>query len=185
MGFPVKFLSLFLFEFPDYIFFVNRSMKPPSFGFLSKHRHVLLYGIALALLLFLLKWLQWRFLIVDHSIEIYIGIIALLFTLLGIWMARKLTKPRLNTVVVEKQVFIPAPAEFTVNESELNRLNLSKREVEVLQLMAQGLSNEEIASRLFISLSTIKTHSSRLFEKMEVRRRTQAVEKAKRLKIIP
>lgn len=145
----------------------------------------LLYGMALAFLLFLLKWLQWRFLIVDHSIEIYIGLIALLFTLLGIWIARKLTKPRLKTVMVEKTVLIPADPGFKLNENELSRLNLSKRELEVLQLMAQGLSNEEIASRLFVSLSTVKTHGSRLFEKMEVRRRTQAVEKAKRLQIIP
>ena len=146
---------------------------------------VLLYGMALAFLLFLLKWLQWRFLIVDHSIEIYIGLIALLFTLLGIWIARKLTKPKLKTITVEKPVFILADSGFKLNENELARLNLSKREMEVLQLMAQGLSNEEIASRLFVSLSTVKTHGSRLFEKMEVRRRTQAVEKAKRLQIIP
>lgn len=151
---------------------------------MSRYKHAILYGAALALLLFLLKWLQWRFIIIDLSIEIYIGIIALIFTILGIWLAQKLARPQLNTVVVEKQVFSPA-AEFKPDEGALRQLSLSKREVEVLQLMAQGLSNEEMASRLFISLSTIKTHNSRLFEKMDVRRRTQAVEKAKRLKIIP
>jgi len=160
-------------------------MKFLPFSFLSKHRHILLYGVALALLLFLLKWLQWKFVVLDHPIEVYIGIIALLFTILGIWMAQKLTRPKIKTIVVEKPVYVPATSEFTMDESEVNKLNLSKRELEVLHLMAQGLSNDEIGARLFISLSTIKTHSSRLFEKMEVKRRTQAIEKAKRLKIIP
>ncbi len=152
--------------------------------FMSRYKHAILYGAALALLLFLLKWLQWRFIIIDLSIEIYIGIIALVFTILGIWLAQKLARPQVNTVVVEKPVFLPA-AEFKPDEEALLLLSLSKRELEVLQLMAEGLSNEEMASRLFVSLSTIKTHNSRLFEKMDVRRRTQAIEKAKRLKIIP
>lgn len=153
--------------------------------FYSKYKHTLLYGVALAVLLFLLKWLQWRFIIIDLSIEIYIGVIALMFTILGIWLAQKLARPGIKTVVIEKEVYLPAPVEFTPDENALNRLTLSKREMEVLQLMAEGLSNEEIATRLFVSLSTIKTHNSRLFEKMDVRRRTQAIEKAKRLKIIP
>jgi DNA-binding CsgD family transcriptional regulator len=153
--------------------------------FYSKYKHTLLYGAALAVLLFLLKWLQWRFIIIDLSIEIYIGVIALMFTILGIWLAQKLARPGIKTVVIEKEVYLPAPVEFTPDENALNRLTLSKREMEVLQLMAEGLSNEEIATRLFVSLSTIKTHNSRLFEKMDVRRRTQAIEKAKRLKIIP
>jgi len=153
--------------------------------FYSKYKHTLLYGAALALLLFLLKWLQWRFIIIDLSIEIYIGITALIFTILGIWVAQKLARPGIKTVVIEKPVYLSTPVEFTPDEDALNNLTLSKREMDVLHLMAQGLSNEEIASRLFVSLSTIKTHNSRLFEKMDVRRRTQAVEKAKRLKIIP
>lgn len=152
--------------------------------FMSRYKHAILYGAALALLLFLLKWLQWRFIIIDLSIEIYIGIIAFIFTILGIWLAQKLARPRVNTVVVEKPVFLPAP-EFKPDEEAVLQLSLSKRELEVLQLIAEGLSNEEMASRLFVSLSTIKTHNSRLFEKMDVRRRTQAIEKAKRLKIIP
>lgn len=156
-----------------------------SHTFFSKYKHTLLYGAALALLLFLLKWLQWRFIIIDLSIEIYIGIIALIFTILGIWVAQKLARPQVKTVVVEKPVYLSDPIEFTPDSGVLKELTLSKREMEVLQLMAEGLSNEEIASRLFVSLSTIKTHNSRLFEKMDVRRRTQAIEKAKRLKIIP
>ncbi len=156
-----------------------------SSAFYSKYKQPLLYGAALALLLFLLKWLQWRYIIIDLSIEIYIGIIALIFTVLGIWVAQKLARPQVKTVVVEKPVYLSPSTEFKLDEEALSRLTLSKREMEVLQLMAEGLSNEEIASRLFVSLSTIKTHNSRLFEKMDVRRRTQAIEKAKRLRIIP
>ena len=145
----------------------------------------MLYSISLALLLFLLKWLELRFIIFDHAFEIYIGAIALIFTALGIWLALKLTKPKLHTVVVEKEVYVNNNAGFVLNEAEMNRLGLSRRELEVLQLMAQGLSNGEIAERLFVSLNTIKTHSSKLFEKMDVKRRTQAVEKAKRAGLIP
>ena len=149
---------------------------------LIKHKSTILYGMALALLVFLLKWLEWRLVIFDHAFEIYIGAIALVFTALGIWLALKLTRPKIRTVVVEKPVYIE---KRVIDEKELARLDLSKREMEVLELMAQGLSNQEIADRLYVSLNTVKTHTSRLFEKMDVKRRTQAVEKAKRLNIIP
>lgn len=154
-------------------------------SFLSKHKHIILYGVCLALLLFLLKWLELRLIIINHAFEVYIGAIAAIFTALGIWLALKLTKPKVRTVIVEKEVYVQNGGEFTLNEQELQQLGLSNRELEVLQLMAAGLSNQEIAGRLFVSLNTIKTHSSRLFEKMDVKRRTQAVEKAKRLRIIP
>ncbi len=154
-------------------------------NFISKHKNVLLYGTSLALLLFFLKWLELRLMIVRNSFEIYIAVVALLFTALGIWLALKLAKPKIRTVVVEKEVFIEKTEDFTVNQRVLDKLGLSKRELEVLQLMAQGLSNQEIASRLFLSLHTIKTHSSRIFEKMEVERRTQAIDMAKKLGIIP
>jgi len=154
-------------------------------SFLSKHKHIILYGVCLALLLFLLKWLELRLIIINHAFEVYIGAIAVIFTALGIWLALKLTKPKVRTVIVEKEVYIQYEGEFTLNERELQQLGLSNRELEVLQLMAAGLSNQEIAGRLFVSLNTIKTHSSKLFEKMDVKRRTQAVEKAKRLRIIP
>lgn len=150
---------------------------------LAKNKHTILYAVALALLLFLLKWLELKLIIVDNAYEIYMGAIAVFFTVLGIWLALKLTKPK--TVVVEKQVYINNGPEFTINQTELDKLGLSKRELEVLQLMAEGLSNQEISERLFVSLNTIKTHSAKVFEKMEVKRRTQAVEMAKRLCIIP
>jgi len=152
---------------------------------LRRYKYVILYGLGLALLLFLLKWLEWRFLIFDHAIEVYSGAIAVLFTFLGIWLALKLTKPKTVTITV------PAPAPATTptpapnpDSAAIAKLGLSAREIEVLQLMAEGLSNQEIAARLFVSLNTIKTHSSRIFEKLDVRRRTQAVEMAKRLRLI-
>ncbi|GGM88689.1 helix-turn-helix transcriptional regulator [Dyadobacter beijingensis] len=153
-------------------------------GFYHKHRQEILYGVSLALLLFLLRWLELRFLILDHIIEIYVGAIALLFTGLGIWLAHKLTTPKVETRIVEREVFVTAGGEFTVNEGERMRLGISQRELEVLQLVAQGLSNQEVAERLFVSLNTVKTHSSRIFEKLEVRSRTQAVERARRLRLI-
>lgn len=154
-----------------------------STNFLNRNKSVILYGVFLAILLFLLKWLELRFLIINHAFEIYAGSIAVLFTALGIWLALKLTKPK--TILVEKEIFTGQRESFTLNEKELSRLNISKRELEVLQLMSEGLSNQEIASKLFVSLNTIKTHNARLFEKLEVKRRTQAIETAKKLSLIP
>jgi NarL family two-component system response regulator LiaR len=151
--------------------------------FLKTNKAILLTACSLAVLLFLLRWLELRFLILSHAMEVYIGAIALLFTGLGIWLALKLTKPK--TVIVEKEVFISNPETFVLNETALQELGLSKRELEVLELMSAGLSNQEIAACLFVSLNTIKTHSSRLFEKLDVKRRTQAIEKAKRMSLIP
>ena len=147
-----------------------------------RNRQLLLYGGSLALLLFLLRWLELRLIIFDHSFEVYIGAIALLFTALGIWLAQKLTRPK--TVLVEKQVFVPEQP-FRLNEPEMEKLGISRRELEVLELMSAGLSNQEIAGKLFVSLNTVKTHSSRLFEKLDAKRRTQAIEKAKKLRLIP
>ena len=148
-----------------------------------KNRQIILYGVSLALLLVLLKWLEWHFIIIGHAFEIYASAIAVIFTALGIWLAIKLITPKVKTVIVEKQVF--APTSFVLNEAELNRLRLSARELEVLQLMANGLSNRQIAERLFVSLNTVKTHASNLFIKLEAERRTQAIETAKRLGLIP
>lgn len=149
--------------------------------FLTKNKDTILYGISLAGLLFLLRWLEIRFTIINHTFEIYIGAIALLFTGLGVWFATKLNKPKIETQIIEKE----NPTEFVLNEVELLKLGISKRELEVLQLIAGGLSNQEIANKLFVSLNTIKTHSSKVFEKLDVKRRTQAIEKAKRLGLIP
>lgn len=153
--------------------------------FFIKHKTILLYGTSLALLLFLLKWLELRLVIFDHALEIYVGAIAVIFTALGIWLALKLTKPKIERVVVEKEIYVEKSREFVFNVTEFIRLGLSKRELEVLQLMSEGLSNAEIAGRLFVSLNTIKTHASNLFFKLDASRRTQAIEKAKTLNLIP
>ena len=153
--------------------------------FLSKHRQLLLYGIALALLLFLLKWMEYRFVILDHAFEIYITLIAVLFTALGIWLALKLVPGKTQTVVVEKEVYLHPASPFTFNEVQQQKLGLSHREIEVLQLMAAGMSNQEIADQLYVSIHTVKTHTSNVFQKLDVKRRTQAVEKAKQLQLIP
>lgn len=151
---------------------------------LKDFRHIILYGLILAVLVFALKWMQWKFLIVDNSIDIYIGLVAVFFTVLGVWVAKQLIKPKVETVIVEKEIIVTQPEEFTLNEDELKKLNLNTREYEVLQLLAKGYSNAEIAGELFLSLSTIKTHLSNLYFKMGVNSRTQAITKAKQLKII-
>lgn len=150
-----------------------------------RNKATILYSISLAFLLFLLKWLELRFIIFDHSFEIYIGFIAIIFTGLGIWLALKLSKPKIRTVVVEKEVYITKNENFVLNSAMVSELELSKRELEILELLSQGLSNQEIAAKLFVSLSTVKTHLQNLFQKLDVKRRTQAIEKAKRLSLIP
>lgn len=155
-------------------------------SFFSKNKLVLLYGASLAVIMLLLKWLEWRFLIIDHSFEVYIGAIALIFTVLGIWLARKLTKPKTETIIIEKEVYVVKPAgQFSPDEKILQKFGISKRECEVLELMSEGLSNQEIADKLFVSLNTVKTHSSNLFLKLDVKRRTQAIEKGKRVGLLP
>ncbi|MDN3579762.1 response regulator transcription factor [Mucilaginibacter flavus] len=143
-----------------------------------------MYGASLAVMLFLMRWLEYRFIIIDNSLEIYIGAIAIIFTSLGVWLALKLSSPKVKTIHVEKEVYVYSNEGFVLDETILTRLNISRRELEVLQLMAEGLSNQEIAGRLFVSLNTIKTHSSNIFGKLEVDRRTQAVDKAKKLNLI-
>jgi two-component system, NarL family, response regulator LiaR len=152
-------------------------------GFWEKYKSTIIYGIILAFLMFFLKWLELRFIIFTHSFEIYVGLIAIIFTALGIWLALKLSTPK--TLVVEKEIYIRHQENFILNSSLISQLELHKRELEVLNLMAQGLSNQEIAENIFVSLSTVKTHIQNLFIKLDVKRRTQAIEKAKRLNLIP
>jgi two-component system, NarL family, response regulator LiaR len=159
-------------------------MKPFKSIF-TQYQYIVVYGLLMAVLVFALKWLQWRFLIVDNSIDIYVGLIAVFFTVLGIGVSLQLSKPKVHTVVIEKEVPVPQQESFSVNTIELEKLNLTSREYEVLRLMAKGHSNTEIAEELFLSVSTVKTHASNLFVKMDVTSRTKAIEKAKRLKITP
>ena len=144
-------------------------------------KHILIYGLCGGVLIVLLKLVEYRFLVIQHSIEIYGGLIALLFAVLGIWLGLKLTKTR-ETVIVRE---VPAPRSFTLNEVRLRELGITRRELEILELIAHGLSNREIAEKLFVSENTVKTHSSRLFDKLSARRRTQAVQLGKELGLIP
>ena len=144
--------------------------------------HGLIYGLTGGALIVILKLVEFRFLVVEHSLEIYGAIIALLFAALGIWLGLKLTRKE----VVVKEVPVPAvPEPFAVNEAQLRQLGITKRELEILELIAQGLSNREIADKLFVSENTVKTHSSRLFDKLSAKRRTQAVQIAKENGLIP
>lgn len=139
------------------------------------------YGLAMALLLIVIRWFELRFFLFDHSTEVYFGIIALIFTSLGMWIAHNLSRPIFKAV----EPGAPQQENITVNEKAIEASGLSKRELEILHMMATGLSNQEIADTLFISLSTVKSHVTSIFTKLEVVRRTQAIEKAKSLKIIP
>lgn len=141
-------------------------------------RKTILYGLALALLIFFMKMIEYKFVVRELAIEFYIGIIAVMFTVVGIWAGLKLTSSKKIVVTVPESPFV-------LNEESLRSLGISKREHEVLELMAQGLSNQEIADRLFVSLNTVKTHTSSLFVKLDVKRRTQAVQKGKELNLIP
>ena len=138
-------------------------------------RTIILYGLSLAALLAILKMVEYRLFVRDLSVEVYAGFIAVLFTSLGIWLGLKLTR---------KKVVVLSP-DFRLDTSAIERLGISKREQEVLELISKGLSNQEIADKLFVSVNTIKTHSSNLFQKLEVSRRTQAIQRAKELRLIP
>ena len=153
--------------------------------FVLRHKHVIIYGLSLAILLFLLRWLELRLILYTHAIELYVALIAIVFTGLGIWLAVKLAKPKVKTIIVEKEVMVEPIRPFRIDESELAKRGITSRELEVLELMSKGMSNQEIAGKLFLSLNTIKTHTSNLFMKLDVERRTQAIDKAKKLKIIP
>lgn len=146
-------------------------------------KHVLLYGLLGGVLIAGLKLIEYRWLVVEYRVEIYGGIVAAVFASVGIWLGLKLTKTT-ETVVV-REVQVPAPAEFVRDQGKLSALGITPRELEVLELIAQGLSNKEIAERAFVSENTVKTHLSRVFDKLGARRRTQAVQLGKELRLIP
>ena len=146
-------------------------------------KHVLIYGLLGGVLIAGLKLIEYRWLVVEYSVEIYGGLVAAVFAGVGIWLGRKLTR-KTETVVVH-EVLVPAPAEFVRDQKRVESLGITPRELEILELIALGLSNREIASRAFVSENTVKTHSSRLFDKIGARRRTQAVQLAKALRLIP
>lgn len=158
----------------------------------SKFLWITLYALALALLSALLAWARYRFLLMDHVTEIYGLIIAIIFISLGIWMGLKLSRPKtiiqketiIQTETVVKEVPVTPGNKKEADPQLLEKLNISHRELEVLQCLARGLSNEEIAGQLFVSQNTIKTHLSNLYFKLDAKRRVQAVEKARALGLV-
>ena len=155
----------------------ERSTKPGRMSLGT----VLMYGVALGLLLAALQFGRYRFMVLDNAQELYIGLIALVFTVVGIWAGNRITLRHPSST--------PAPAALQPLEGPdldrvLEKLTITRREYEVLQHIAQGLSNQEIADRMFVSLNTIKTHTSNLFSKLDAQRRTQAVQKARALGLL-
>ena len=154
-------------------------------------KRVLLYGAAGGVLIALLRYVEYQHFIRVYPTEVYGGIIALIFTAVGVWAGLRLTRPKevpVEVIVVKEvpvEVRVSDSGPFSVNESRLRELGITPREHEILGLIAEGLSNREIGERLFVSENTVKTHSSRLFEKMSVNRRVQAVQKGRELGLIP
>jgi DNA-binding CsgD family transcriptional regulator len=155
-----------------------RSAAKPSASLRRALRDILLFGLGGGLLITLLKVTEYRFLVVEHSIEIYGGLIAAIFAALGIWLGLTVTRNRV-------QPSHPFTGPFAPDEQRISELGITPRELEILGLIASGLSNREIADRLFVSENTVKTHSSRLFDKLGARRRTQAVQLGKQAHLIP
>jgi len=146
-------------------------------------RHILIYGLLGGVVITLLKWMEYRFLVVEHSIEIYGALIAATFAALGIWLGLKLTKTKEKVIVRELRV--PNAQPFDPDQRKREHLGITPRELEILELISRGMSNREIAAKLFVSENTVKTHSSRVFEKLGAKRRTQAVQLGKEFGLIP
>jgi DNA-binding CsgD family transcriptional regulator len=150
-------------------------------------KHIFLYGIIGGILIAALKWSEYRFLVIDYSLEIYSGLIAATFAAVGIWLGLKLTRRQERIVVKEVPVTMPVPrsGSFCPNKAKREELAITPREMEILELIAQGMSNREIAEKLFVSENTVKTHSSRVLDKLGARRRTQAVQLGKEFGLLP
>jgi ATP/maltotriose-dependent transcriptional regulator MalT len=157
-------------------------------------RHVLIFGLVGGLLIALLQYTEYRFVVIEHSVELYGALVAILFAAFGIWLGLRITRSRevvretVRETVVVKEVLVPAVASvvvFTPNAAQQQNLGITARELEVLNLVAGGLSNREIAMQLFVSENTVKTHCARAFDKLGAARRTQAVQRGKELGLLP
>ena len=146
---------------------------------------VLLYGLLAGVLIALLKLVEYRYLVIEHSLEIYGGIVALVFAVVGIWLGQKLTRERVVSREVRVEVPVTRSEPFVRDQAKVEELGLTPRELDILEAMAAGLSNKEIAERLFVSENTVKTHAARVFSKLSAKRRTQAVQLAKEACLIP
>ncbi|MFN3667620.1 MAG: response regulator transcription factor [Sediminibacterium sp.] len=152
---------------------------------IRKYRLIIGYSFCLAVLLALLRWMELRYLLYEHAFIIYALFIAALFLVIGVWLSRKLTQPKQQITFKEKIIYRSTDTPFVRNQKMVEELGLSSRELEVLELMALGYSNKEIASQLFVSPNTVKTHLSSIFEKLNVGKRLQAIDQAKKLGLIP
>ncbi|HUD13856.1 MAG TPA: LuxR C-terminal-related transcriptional regulator [Terracidiphilus sp.] len=160
-------------------------------------RHVLIFGLVGGLLIATLQYTEYRFVIIEHSVELYSALVAILFATFGIWLGLRITRKgetgreTIRETVVLKEVLVPAaaPAPFTPNtarqQAQQKTLGITARELEILTLVARGFSNREIASQLFVSENTVKTHCARAFDKLGAARRTQAVQRGKELGLLP
>ena len=156
-------------------------------------RHVLIFGLVGGLLIAILQYTEYRFVIIEHSVELYSALVAILFAAFGIWLGLRITRRReiIRETVVVKEVLVPAdaPAPFAPNTArqqiQQKTLGITARELEILALIARGFSNREIATQLFVSENTVKTHCARAFDKLGAARRTQAVLRGKELGLLP
>ena len=150
-------------------------------------RHVLIFGLVGGLLIAILQYTEYRFLVIEHSVELYSALIASLFAAFGIWLGLRITRRR-ETMVVKQMIVVadvPAPTTFAPDTNHQEAVGITARELEVLSLVARGLSNREIATQLFVSENTIKTHCARTFDKLGASRRMQAVQRGKELGLLP
>jgi two-component system, NarL family, response regulator LiaR len=156
-------------------------------------RHVLIFGVVGGLLIVTLQYTEYRFVVIEHSVELYGALIAGIFAAFGIWLGLRITRRRetIRETVVVREVAAPALVEgrdvepFAPNMVQQQALGITARELEILALVARGLSNREIAAELFVSENTVKTHCSRAFDKLGAARRTQAVQRGKELGLLP
>ena len=145
-------------------------------------KQVLIFGVVGGVLITLLQWTEFHFIVLEHSVAIYGALIAILFAGAGIWFGTRLLAPRERII----EVAVPAVSTSSpvVDDEARERLGITPREMEVLQLVARGLSNREIGETLFVSENTVKTHCSRAFDKLGARRRTDAVRRSKELGLL-
>jgi DNA-binding CsgD family transcriptional regulator len=150
---------------------------------------LLLYGAGLGVLVAIMGWVKYRFVVMDHALELYVLFIGIVFVVLGAWLGSKLVKPKtiIKEEIVVREVMVPmaaVPAQPVLLSERMAAMGISQRELDVLQLLAKGMSNEEIAAGLFVSQNTVKTHLSNLYFKLDAKRRTQAVDRARVMGLI-
>jgi two-component system, NarL family, response regulator LiaR len=149
-------------------------------------KQVLIFGLVGGVLVTLLQWTEFHFVVLEHSVAIYGVLIAILFAGAGIWLGARLLAPRERIVDRIVEIVVPAaPTPFAADDTARERLGITRRELEILELVARGLSNREIGETLFVSENTVKTHCSRAFDKLGARRRTEAVQRSKELGLLP